>query len=93
MGQAAWGAEAAVAPMAVEAMAVVALVEHLPTVLGPTAPQPTGHSQLTVLVTGPLLQATLLQVRAAAWQLICTVGTLASPAGGVSLCTRPLNQM
>lgn len=70
MGQAAWGAEAAVVPTAVEAMAAVALVEHLPTALGPTAPQLTGLSQPMALVTAPLLQATLLQVRAAAWQLI-----------------------
>ena len=69
MGQAAWGAEAAVVLTAVEATAVVALVEHLPTALGRTGPQPMGRSQHMVQVTAPLLQATLLQVRDAAWQL------------------------
>ena len=89
MGRAAWGAEAAVVPTAVEAMAAAALVEHLPTALGPMAPQPMQLSQLTVLVTAPLLQATLPQVRAAAWQLTCIVGRLPSllGAGGVSHCT------
>ena len=74
MGRAAWGVEAAVVPTAVAAMAAVALVAHLPTALRPTAHQPTGLSQLMVLVTAPLLQATLLQVRAAAWQRMCSVG-------------------
>ena len=63
MGRAAWGAEAAVVPTAVEAMAAAALVEHLPTALEPMAPQPMELSQPTVVATAPRLPAMLLQVR------------------------------